>query len=165
MAGWSVREDASWIDGAQGAHEVKPFVQINIGYIDEGVDALAVRNRDLLPPGEPCPDFMRDYITEMFGSNPEIVEQFFEWIENPHADHFLNFLENELHPFVKDHYNVGDDEAGVFGFSYGGLFSIYALTAGSSMLFHQLWGGKSGHPCSQQHGVRSLPAVRRESGE
>ena len=131
------------LTGPEGAHEVKPFVQINIGYIDEGVDALAVRNRDLLPPGEPCPDFMRDYITEMFGSNPEIVEQFFEWIENPHADHFLNFLENELHPFVKDHYNVGDDEAGVFGFSYGGLFSIYALTAGST-LFTNFGAGSPG---------------------
>ena len=105
------------LTGPEGAHEVKPFVQINIGYIDEGVDALAVRNRDLLPPGEPCPDFMRDYITEMFGSNPEIVEQFFEWIENPHADHFLNFLETEL--------------------------SIYALTAGST-LFTNFGAGSPG---------------------
>ncbi len=131
------------LTGPEGTRAVQGFVQVNIGYIDDGVDALAVRNRDLVPPGEPVPATMRDFITEMFGSQEGLVEQFFEWLDNPHADHFLPFLEDELHPFIKGRYNVKDEEAGLFGFSYGGLFAIYALTQ-RSKLFANFGAGSPG---------------------
>ncbi len=136
------------LTGPEGLHAVKRFVQVNIGYLDDGIDPLAIRNRDLVPPGEGYPDFMGDYIRENFGpgadgGSQELVDQFFEWLDNPHADHFLAFLEGELHPYIAEHYNVTDGEAGVFGFSYGGLFAIYALTAGST-LFTNFGAGSPG---------------------
>ncbi|WP_291796302.1 alpha/beta hydrolase-fold protein [Brevibacterium sp.] len=115
------------LTGPEGMRAVAPFLQVNIGYVDEQIDALALRNRDLVPPGEPMPDFMRDYIGETFASE-ELAHQFAVLMENPHADRFLDFLEGELHPHIREHYAVGDEGAGVFGFSYGGLFALYAST-------------------------------------
>lgn len=135
------------LNGPEGMHEVSPFVQVNIGYIDDGVDPLVTRNRDLLPPGEPYPEYMHDWLTEMFASdgaeeNTAMVDQYVRWLNNPHADHFLAFLENELHPHIKERYNVNDD-AGLFGFSYGALFAMYALTENST-LFTKFGAGSPG---------------------
>lgn len=119
-----------------------------IGYLDEGIDPLALRNRDLVPPHEPYPAFMRDYILENFGpeapgGSQALVDQFFEWIERPRADRFLDLLEHELHPFIASRHRVSDEGAGLFGFSYGGLFALYALTSGST-LFTRFGAGSPG---------------------
>jgi predicted alpha/beta superfamily hydrolase len=43
------------------------------------------------------------------------------------ADNFLRVLQQEIIPFIKQHYNVNDDQA-LGGHSFGGLFAAYVLT-------------------------------------
>lgn len=43
------------------------------------------------------------------------------------ASAFLEFIENELKPFVENRYRVDPQRSSLFGHSYGGLFTTYAL--------------------------------------
>ncbi|MFT4306769.1 MAG: alpha/beta hydrolase-fold protein [Microbacterium sp.] len=122
--------------GAEAAVRMLPFVQVNVGYpTDTGVDPLITRNRDLVPPNEPVPEVLREFMQlhADAGLGDEGVETFFAMLENTHADRFLGFLEEELHPQIVDAYGVHEKDAGLFGFSYGGLFAIYALVSGGDI--------------------------------
>jgi predicted alpha/beta superfamily hydrolase len=43
------------------------------------------------------------------------------------ADNFLLFIKNELIPLVESRYKSDTTKRGLFGYSYGGLFGVYAL--------------------------------------
>lgn len=45
----------------------------------------------------------------------------------PEAHRFLRFISEELDPLLRSRYTVSAKPAGLFGHSYGGLFSAYAL--------------------------------------
>jgi predicted alpha/beta superfamily hydrolase len=45
---------------------------------------------------------------------------------------FLDFLTNELHPQLQSRFRVSDTGHGLFGFSYGGLFALYAWLRGGT---------------------------------
>jgi predicted alpha/beta superfamily hydrolase len=45
----------------------------------------------------------------------------------PVANRFLRFIAEELDPLLRQRYEVSPEPAGLFGHSYGGLFSAYAL--------------------------------------
>jgi predicted alpha/beta superfamily hydrolase len=40
---------------------------------------------------------------------------------------FLTFIREDLQPFIDSHYRTVPDQSGIFGDSFGGLFSLYAL--------------------------------------
>ncbi|MDA3624103.1 alpha/beta hydrolase-fold protein [Saccharopolyspora sp. WRP15-2] len=120
----------------QAERYVEPYIQVSIGYT--AVDApnqLVLRNRDLVPPGEGVPDFMPAHIRQRLGAgSPEsAVEDFFAQQKNGRADNFLTFIEDELHAEIAARYRFRADDVGLFGYSYGGLFTLYALTSGSEL--------------------------------
>ncbi|WP_409187007.1 alpha/beta hydrolase [Amycolatopsis sp. VS8301801F10] len=123
----------------QQARPVEPYVQVNVGYVEEDApNQLVLRNRDLVPPGEGVPDFMHAHIRSRLGVDsgaaPESVcDAFFAQQKNARADNFLAFLETELHPEIESRYRVRADDVGLFGYSYGGLFTLFALTAGAAL--------------------------------
>ncbi len=45
----------------------------------------------------------------------------------PEADRLLRFIAEELDPLLRQRYALSAEPAGIFGHSYGGLFSAYAL--------------------------------------
>lgn len=116
-----------------------PFIQVNIGYtMEDGDLAIALRNHDLVPPGDAFPEGFREYLSEHLGSAGELASDekldfFFKILDDPRADLFLSFLEDDLHPLIKARYHVSDEDAGIYGFSYGGLFALYALVTQSTL--------------------------------
>lgn len=91
---------------------VEPIVVVTIGY-DRGADYLYWgRSRDLTPPGIPITEDVKGLGGDAAHGN---------------ADAFLRFIEEELHPVIRGSFPVVDEPAGLFGFSYGGLFASYAL--------------------------------------
>lgn len=122
---------------SQTERPVEPYIQVSVGYT--AVDApnhLVLRNRDLVPPGEGVPEFMHEHIRARLGADSTAapaVTAFFDQQANAHADHFLTFLEEELHPEIARRYRHRGADIGLFGYSYGGLFTLYALTAGSGL--------------------------------
>jgi predicted alpha/beta superfamily hydrolase len=59
------------------------------------------------------------------------------------ADKFLAFLEKELDPYIRSHYNVKPGPAGILGDSFGGTFTFYAFLK-QSPLFDKYWLGSPG---------------------
>jgi len=43
------------------------------------------------------------------------------------AEHFLSFIQQELKPIIESNYSINRDKQTLFGHSYGGLFTLYAL--------------------------------------
>lgn len=79
---------------------------------------------------------MRAHLTRRLGVDEgktpaSVVDDFFEQQRNARADLFLTFIEDELHPVISERYRVRSDGVGLFGYSYGGLFSLYALGSGA----------------------------------
>jgi predicted alpha/beta superfamily hydrolase len=108
---------------------IKPFIQVSVGYVGEDVPRrLAVRARDLLPPGEPLPagaDESTLHVLPAAGILSEAdARLYLENLRNPRADRFLAFLIEELDPALRSRFRAGD--AGLHGYSYGGLFAVYA---------------------------------------
>lgn len=125
--------------GAEAAAQIVPFVQVNIAYLtDNGTDPLVTRNRDLVPPGEPTAGVLQEFMQLHAdgGLGDDGVAEFFESLKDPRGDRFLAFLEQELHPEIVRTYGVQANDAGLFGFSYGGLFAIYAMIAGGDVFSH-----------------------------
>ncbi|HEY0913686.1 MAG TPA: alpha/beta hydrolase-fold protein [Solimonas sp.] len=116
---------------------VQSSIQVSVGYTGEDIArALAVRARDLLPPGEFLPpDVERDmpqYVA-MGILDQAGADLYLHNLKNPAADRFLAFLADELHPFIAANYRVQADDVGLFGHSYGGLFATYAALQPTSV--------------------------------
>jgi predicted alpha/beta superfamily hydrolase len=116
---------------------IAPYLQVTIGYA--GADAQdwgRVRNRDLVPPGEPVPPAMRGSleaaVENQLMTQPE-ADAYLEELSNTRADAFLSFITDELHPEISRRYRVAPEGHGLFGYSYGGLFTLYALLTGCSL--------------------------------
>lgn len=98
---------------------------------------LAVRARDLLPPGEPLPEGIEagTAATVKTGLLDEAgAALYLHNLQHPAADRFLNFLTDELHPLIAGNYRVAENGAGLFGYSYGGLFAAYVAMRRSPLL-------------------------------
>jgi len=126
---------------------MRSFVQVCIGFADVDLARRLInRNRDFIPPGEPLSPRIEQHIgskpyARMLG--PMGHRAFMEQARNGKADKFLQFLEKELHPEVTRRFRVSDGEAGLFGHSQGGLFTLYTLTSGSP-LFTKFGAGSPG---------------------
>ncbi|GAA1584837.1 hypothetical protein GCM10009804_46400 [Kribbella hippodromi] len=116
---------------------IAPYLQVTIGYAgDDARDWTRVRNRDLVPPGEPVPPAMRSSLelaVEKGLMTRSDAEAYLEDLANTRADAFLSFITDELHPEISRRYRVAPEGHGLFGYSYGGLFTLYALLTGCSL--------------------------------
>ncbi|GAA1718202.1 alpha/beta hydrolase-fold protein [Kribbella yunnanensis] len=126
---------------------IAPYLQVTVGYTGaEADDWSRVRNRDLVPPGEPLPPDMRstlDLAVERGAMTQAEVDAYLAELATARADAFLTFLTDELHPEVCRRYRVAPTGHGLFGYSYGGLFTLYALLSGSP-LFSKYGAGSPG---------------------
>ncbi|TSI14903.1 alpha/beta hydrolase [Brevibacterium aurantiacum] len=115
---------------------IAPYIQVSIGYAgDEAADWATLRNRDLVPPGEPVSDEMVSTLSSARDSGAmtqEQVDAYLSLLSDTHADVFLDFITDELHPVLQSRLNVSQAGHGLFGSSYGGLFALYAWLRGST---------------------------------
>ena len=122
--------------GFDAVRPVQPYLQVNIGYPPSQASSQAVlRNRDLVPPGEGFPSFMAAHVRSRLGADTpdSTIQAFLEQYKASRADNFLAFIEDELHPVICGRYSVQESNVGLFGYSSGGLFTLYALTSGSRL--------------------------------
>lgn len=114
---------------------IAPYIQVSIGYAgDEAAEWSTLRNRDLVPPGEPVSPEIVATLTAARDSGAmtaEHMDAFLAKLADTHADAFLDFLVKELHPLLLSRYRVSEKGHGLFGYSYGGLFSLYAWLVAS----------------------------------
>jgi predicted alpha/beta superfamily hydrolase len=114
---------------------IAPYIQVSVGYAaDEAAEWARLRNRDLVPPGEPVSGEMvatLESAREAGAMSQEQMDAYLHELRDTHADVFLSFLADELHPQLTSQYRVSETGHGLFGYSYGGLFALYAwLNAG-----------------------------------
>ena len=122
----SVVANTSVLPGDPDGGPSEFLIVVGIGYpVDdgEGSKVAVLRSRDMTPPGTPEPPEM-----EMFKQMADGLDVGFG-----QADKFLQFLEDELDPLIRREFPCLQDKAGLFGFSYGGLFALYALFSRSPM--------------------------------
>lgn len=126
---------------------IKPYIQVSIGYAgEEAQDWDRLRNRDFVPPGEPIAKELVDAVEmglQAGARTREEAEAYLAELRDTHADVFLRFLTTELHPRIERDYGTAPTGHGLFGYSYGGLFSLYAWLAGGS-LFDSIGAGSPG---------------------
>lgn len=110
---------------------IEPLIQVQVGYTgDDARRMLAVRARDLLPPGEPLTEdsneeAMGQLVTAGLLTEPDAA-LYLHNLRHPAADRFLAFLTDELHPLIADAFRVDEQRLGLHGYSYGGLFAAWA---------------------------------------
>jgi predicted alpha/beta superfamily hydrolase len=126
---------------------IRPYIQVSVGYAgEEAKDWDRLRNRDFVPPGEPIAKELIDAVEMGFrtGSRTrEEVDAYLAELRDTHADAFLGFLTAELHPRIERDYGTAASGHGLFGYSYGGLFSLYAWLSGAT-LFESIGAGSPG---------------------
>lgn len=127
---WLLRDDP--------INPIKPFILVSIGYIgSDATNALAVRARDLLPPGEPQVEGNEGGMKEAADVgliSHELADLYLHHLRNPKGDRFLAFIVEELFPAVKELYRVDENNVGLFGYSYGGLFATYAALSRTGLI-------------------------------
>jgi predicted alpha/beta superfamily hydrolase len=126
---------------------IQPYVQVSVGYAGEQAQHWdRLRNRDFVPPGEPIAKELIDAVElglETGARTREESNAYLAELRDTHADVFLSFLTSELHPRIANDYHTAASGHGLFGYSYGGLFSLYTwLTA--STLFESIGAGSPG---------------------
>ncbi|MBB5076367.1 alpha/beta hydrolase [Nonomuraea endophytica] len=127
--------------------QIQPYVQVSVGYAGEEAQHWArLRNRDLVPPGEPISREFIDAVEKSLQSGAMTREQadaYLAELRDTHADAFLSFLTTELHPRIERDYGTATSGHGLFGYSYGGLFSLYTWLTGSTF-FESIGAGSPG---------------------
>jgi len=103
----------------QTLSELPRFIVVGIGYpVPTIFQTLYLRQRDLTPSGKEA----RRYPVPIEG-----IVEIEKGKEVGGAPEFLDFIQNELKPFINGKYNSIPEESGYFGHSLGGLFGLYVL--------------------------------------
>jgi predicted alpha/beta superfamily hydrolase len=127
--------------------QIQPYIQVSVGYAGEDAQHWArLRNRDLVPPGEPIAQEVVDAVETGIQSGAmtrSAGDAYLAELHETHADAFLAFLTTQLHPRIERDYGVSASGHGLFGYSYGGLFSLYTWLTGST-LFDSIGAGSPG---------------------
>ncbi|MFF5113670.1 alpha/beta hydrolase [Streptosporangium sp. NPDC000509] len=127
--------------------QIQPYIQVSVGYAGEEAQHWArLRNRDLVPPGEPIAQEFIDAVEKGFQAGAmtrEEADAYLAELSDTHADTFLSFLTAELHPRIERDYGTAASGHGLYGYSYGGLFSLYTWLSGST-LFESVGAGSPG---------------------
>jgi predicted alpha/beta superfamily hydrolase len=117
---------------------IEPFILVCIGYCGEdAARTLAVRARDLLPPGEPVPDGVEQTlskIVEMGLLDQHGADLYLQYLREPASDRFLAFIIDELFPLIAADWRVKPGNHGLFGYSYGGLFALFTALQRPSLI-------------------------------
>ena len=126
---------------------IQPYIQVSVGYAgEEAQDWDRLRNRDFVPPGEPVAKELVDAVEMGLQAGMRTREEadaYLAELRDTHADVFLSFLTAELHPRIERDYGTAASGHGLFGYSYGGLFSLYAWFTGAT-LFGSIGAGSPG---------------------
>lgn len=126
---------------------IQPYIQVSVGYAgEEAQNWDRLRNRDFVPPGEPIAKELIDAVemgVELGARTREEADAYLAELRDTHADIFLNFLTAELHPRIEHDYGTAASGHGLFGYSYGGLFTLYAWLTGGT-LFESIGAGSPG---------------------
>lgn len=127
--------------------KIQPYIQVSVGYAGEEAQHWArLRNRDLVPPGEPISQEFVDAVEMGLQAGTmtrEEADAYLAELRDTHADAFLGFLAEELHPRIERDYGTATSGHGLFGYSYGGLFSLYTWLTGCT-LFESIGAGSPG---------------------
>ncbi|WP_036960083.1 alpha/beta hydrolase [Promicromonospora kroppenstedtii] len=127
--------------------QILPYIQVSVGYAGEEAQHWdRLRNRDLVPPGEPIAKELLDAVELGIRTGARTREEsdaYLAELRDTHADAFLSFLTAELHPRIERDYGTAESGHGLFGYSYGGLFSLYTWLSGST-LFETIGAGSPG---------------------
>lgn len=117
---------------------IEPFILVCIGYCGEDTGrTLAVRARDLIPPGEPLPEGTEQSMSKVVAMgllDQEGADLYLHNLRNPAADRFLGFITDELFPLIAAGWRLEPGGHGLFGYSYGGLFAAYAALRRPSLV-------------------------------
>ncbi|MFE6614688.1 alpha/beta hydrolase [Amycolatopsis sp. NPDC057786] len=132
---------------ADPMQRIQPYIQVSVGYAGEEAQHWdRLRNRDLVPPGEPIAKELIDAVelgVQMGARTREESDAYLAELRDTHADAFLSFLTAELHPRIEHDYGTATSGHGLFGYSYGGLFSLYTWLTGCT-LFASIGAGSPG---------------------
>lgn len=126
---------------------IRPYLQVSVGYAGEAAqDWDRLRNRDFVPPDEPIAEELVDAVemgVETGARTRAEADAYLAELRDTHADAFLSFLTTELHPRIARDYDTATSGHGLFGYSYGGLFSLYTWLVGTT-LFESIGAGSPG---------------------
>jgi len=101
--------------------EFPEIIVVGIGYKIKGMeDWAAWRTRDLTPTNVPATDKNTQELLSALSGRDIIVK-------SGGATKFLDFIISELIPFIESNYHVSKTDKALAGYSYGGLFALYAL--------------------------------------
>jgi hypothetical protein len=102
--------------------ELPEIIVVGIAYPIKGIaEWAALRKRDTTPTSDPTYDKQwADYLNKATGRDDIIVQ-------SGGADKFLDFIRDELIPFIESNYRVSSKDRALHGTSFGGLFALYAL--------------------------------------
>lgn len=99
------------------AQQIPASILVGIAYdlsnVPDGISSFQIRNRDLTPTFDP----------EFASENPSYAPGF----EPGGAEEYLDFINDEVKPLIGMHYRVQDARETLVGYSFGGLFALYAL--------------------------------------
>ncbi|ORA32831.1 alpha/beta hydrolase [Mycobacterium aquaticum] len=141
---------------------IQPYIQVSVGYAgEEAQDWDRLRNRDLVPPGERIAQELVDALemgVQAGARTREEADAYLAELRDTHADVFLSFLTAELHPRIQREYGTAASGHGLFGYSYGGLFSLYAWLTGSTP-FASIGAGSPGVVTTDSQVFASLQAM------
>ncbi|MEV0053684.1 alpha/beta hydrolase-fold protein [Saccharopolyspora shandongensis] len=145
---WAVGMTAPLIvTQADPMQRIQPYIQVSVGYAGEDAQHWdRLRNRDLVPPGEPIAKELIDAVEMGIRTGARTHEEadaYLAELRDTRADAFLSFLTTELHPRIERDYGTATSGHGLFGYSYGGLFSLYTWLTGST-LFESIGAGSPG---------------------
>ncbi len=102
--------------------DIPKLVVVGIGYKIKGLEEWAAkRNRGLLPTSDTTADKEWDKMISQFSGRNDIVSR------SGGAPKFLQFIREELIPYIEANYRVKRKDRALVGYSYGGLFTLYAL--------------------------------------
>ncbi len=124
---------------------MRAAIVVGIGYPDPA-DLSLLRVRELTPQGSVDDWFANVYVA--LAGKPA---------ESGGAAKFLAFIEGQLHEEICRRYRVRNDAAALFGDSYGGLFTFYAMLQPAS-LFDRFWIGSPGVFGAGNYLLDQLPA-------
>ena len=103
---------------------IPELIIVGIGYGGTGDEALLKwafgRTRDLTPVEDSLTEAgLKKQIAVIAGIDVEI--------HTGGAGPFLEFIEEELFPFIESNYRIDTNHRTLYGYSFGGLFALYTL--------------------------------------
>jgi predicted alpha/beta superfamily hydrolase len=97
--------------------DVPPMIIVGIGYpVRRHMETMFLRLRDYMP----TVDWRYELVSEPWKAFAEVAVP-------GGAEHFLEFIGQELKPYIETRFPADPDDSGIIGGSAGGLFGLFAL--------------------------------------